>query len=132
MTDETFLQRSIQLAMSDVNTRLFRNNVGFAWQGSNFTVRERRVVEGTARPVKYGLATGSSDLIGPHSVIVTPGMVGMRLAVLCTIETKTGNKQPDDQQEIFLRVMKELGALSGVARSVDEARSIITSLDSIK
>lgn len=127
--DETFIQRSIQLQLCDENTRLFRNNVGFAWQGSNFTIREGQLFSGKARGVHYGLANGSSDLVGPHSVIIEPWMIGTRVAVLCTIETKSERQRLDPQQRIFLDVMKKLGGLSGVARSVDEARAIITSLD---
>lgn len=128
---ETALQRRIQLELSDASTRVFRNNVGFAWQGSTFRVENRKLIEGNARPVTYGLAEGSSDLIVPHSVIVTPGMVGMRLLIFGAIETKeTGNPTPQQQQ--FLKVIRDLGGLADVARNVEQARAIITRLDAIK
>lgn len=129
--EETSLQRHIQLALSDVNTRVFRNNVGFAWQGSNFRIENRRLVEGAARPVTYGLAEGSSDLIVPHSIAITPAMVGMRVLVFGAIETKvTGS--PTRQQLQFLKVITDLGGLGGVARNVEQARFIIERLDRIK
>lgn len=128
---ETALQRQIQLELSNATTRVFRNNVGFAWQGSNFRIENRRLVEGNARAVTYGLAIGSSDLIVPHSVTVTPAMVGMRVLVFGAIETKNATN-PSDQQRQFLKVIEDLGGLSGVARNVEQARFIIERLDRIK
>lgn len=128
---ETSLQRQIQLELTDANTRVFRNNVGFAWQGSNFTIRNRRLVEGAARGVTYGLAEGSSDLIVPHSMIITPAMVGVRVLVFGAIETKE-TTNPTPQQNQFLKVITDLGGLAGVARNVEQARFIIERLDRIK
>lgn len=125
---ETALQRRIQLELSDEYTRVFRNNIGFAWQGSNFVIRNRRLIEGAARPVTYGLAEGSSDLIVPRSVIITPSMVGMRLLIFGAIETKeTGNPTP--QQRQFIKVIRDLGGLAGIARNVEQAKAIIHYLD---
>ena len=128
---ETGIQRQIMVELSDPRTRVFRNNVGFAWQGSNFTVRNRRVVEGAARGVHYGLGVGSSDLIVPHSVLITERMVGMHLLVFGAIETKDASR-PSEQQKTFLKVIHELGGLSGVAHNVEQARAIITRLDNLK
>ena len=125
---ETGIQRHIQVELSDKYTRVFRNNVGFAWQGSNFVVRNRRVIEGSARGVHYGLAPGSSDLIVPHSVLVTERMVGTRLLVFGAIETKDATR-PSQQQRTFLKVIHDLGGLSGCAHNVEQARAIITRLD---
>jgi hypothetical protein len=128
---ETGLQRQVQVELSDRYTRVFRNNVGFAWQGSNFRIENRRLVEGSARAVRYGLAVGSSDLIVPHSVLVTERMVGMRLLVFGAIETKDATR-PSQQQRTFLKVIEELGGLSGCAHNVEQARAIITRLDNLK
>ena len=128
---ETALQRQIQIELSNATTRVFRNNVGFAWQGSNFRIENRRLVEGNARGVTYGLAEGSSDLIVPHSVKITPSMVGMRVLIFGAIETKDATN-PTTQQRQFLKVIEELGGLSGVARNVEQARFIIERLDRIK
>lgn len=128
---ETSLQRQIQLELSDANTRVFRNNVGFAWQGSNFTIENRRLVQGNARGVTYGLAIGSSDLIVPRSITVTPGMVGMRVLVFGAIETKDASN-PSQQQRQFLKVIQDLGGNAGVARNLEQARFIIERLDRIK
>lgn len=126
---ETDLQREIQIALSDESTRLLRNTVGFGWQGSNFTIRRGCLVAGAARAVSFGLGPGTSDLVGPHSIIITPEMVGRRIAVFATIEVKEFGKYPTREQRQFLAAMTALGALAGVARSIDEARQIVTRLD---
>lgn len=122
---ETDLQRQIQIELSDEHTRLWRNTVGFGWQGSNFTIREGKLAAGVARPVTFGLGPGSSDLVGPHSVLVTPAMVGSRIAVFAAIEVKRKAKRSAEQTR-FIEVINELGGLADVARSIEEARQIVT------
>jgi hypothetical protein len=63
--------------------------------------------------------------VGPHSVIVTPEMVGQRLAVFAAVEVKDQKKYPTKTQRDWLAVVSELGGYAGVARSVDEARAIL-------
>lgn len=56
------------------DVRIFRNNVGMAVIGS--------------RIVRFGLFKGSGDFIGWKEVIVTNEMVGKKIAVFLSIETK--------------------------------------------
>lgn len=122
---ETDIQRQIQLALSHPDRRLFRNTIGFGFQGSDFTVRNGRVVSGVARPVTFGLCPGSGDLIGLQSVIVTPEMTGRRVALFTSIEVKD-KKKPTTEQQNFAAMVAELGGISGVARSPEEAFLIVT------
>lgn len=126
---ETDLQRQIQIALSDEHTRLLRNTVGFGWQGTNFTIRDGKLVGGIARAVTFGLGPDTSDLVGPHSIIVTPRMIGRRLALFAAVEIKRPGKKATQGQSNFLGTIKELGGLSGVARSIEEARRIVTRFD---
>lgn len=124
--EETSLHRSVMLALSDVHTRAWRNNNGVGWQGSSFTIRNRRLVQGAARYVRYGLAPGSSDVIGVRTMQVTANMVGKRVAVPLMIETKTEDQRLSTDQKSWLAMAHKLGCIAGVATSVDEARQIIT------
>ena len=92
--------------------RLFRNNVGV-------------LVDAKGQHVTFGLCPGSSDLIGWKSVIVTPEMVGRRLAQFVAIETKFQRGRLSDKQERFIATVKEHGGLAGEARSLEDAYNII-------
>jgi hypothetical protein len=110
---EQQIQQEIRLAVSKGDTRVFRNNTG--------TLRDQR-----GRPVSFGLAKGSADLIGWCTVTITPEMVGQRIAVFTSIEVKTatGRLRPDQQQ--WLDAVQAAGGIAGVARSVEDALRITT------
>ena len=75
---ETVLQQNIRLALGqEKNLRLFRNQVG--------QLPDPR----TGRYIQFGLAKGSSDLIGFKTVKVTPDMVGQEIAQFVSLEIKT-------------------------------------------
>ncbi len=99
-------------------TRLWRNNVGM--------LRDRN-----GRPVAFGLGSwggevvsGPSDVIGHHTITITPDMVGRQVAVFVAIEAKDlGQLKP--KQRAFLLAVHRAGGLAGVARSTDDARRIL-------
>jgi hypothetical protein len=110
-SDEAKVQNDIRLALGAGGARLWRNNTG-------------ALKDSTGRLVRYGLCPGSSDLIGLRQVTITPDMVGQQLAVFVAIEVKhQGRLTP--QQQAFLTMVQQAGGLAGVARSVDDARSIL-------
>jgi hypothetical protein len=110
---EQRIQQEIRIACSRGQTRLFRNNTG--------TLRDQH-----GRPVSFGLARGSSDLIGYRSITITPDMVGQQVAVFTSIEVKTptGRIRPEQQQ--WMDTVQAAGGIAGVARSVDDALRIVT------
>ena len=111
---ETDLQQRIRLALGTTpHLRLFRNQVG--------QLPDPR----TGRPVQFGLARGSSDLIGWRTVVVTPEMVGTRLAVFTSIEVKTPAGRLTPQQHAWLGTVRSAGGIAGVARSVRDAEEIL-------
>jgi len=124
---ETDIQRRIQIALSWGDARMFRNSVGEAWLGRNFTVRDGRLVDGKAYRVAYGLAPGSSDLIGISRFVITPRMVGRNVGVFTAIEVKSKRGRSSDGQDSFINMVNDLGGISGLARSEDEAREIVNS-----
>lgn len=114
MNAETDLQQRIRLALglrSDL--RLFRNQVG--------QLPDPR----TGRPVQFGLARGSADLIGWRTVVVTPEMVGTKLAVFTSIEVKTPTGRLTPAQQAWQRTVLAAGGIAGIARSVADAFTIL-------
>ena len=111
---ETEIQQRIRLALGTTpHLRLFRNQVG--------QLPDPR----TGRPVQFGLARGSSDLIGWRTVTITPDMVGTRLAVFTSIEVKTPTGRLTPQQHAWLGTVRNAGGIAGVARSVRDAEEIL-------
>ena len=104
--------RAIMLGLSTPGVRLFRNNCG-------------ALKDADGRLIRYGVANpGGSDLIGWKSVIVTPEMVGQKLAVFLAIEVKGERTRVTDQQRNFIDRVRLDGGLAGVARSVEDALAI--------
>ena len=111
---ETDLQQRIRLALGlRPDLRLFRNQVG--------QLPDPR----TGRPVQFGLARGSADLIGWRTVVVTPEMVGQRIAVFTSIEVKTSTGRLTPAQHNWLGAVRSAGGIAGVARSVTDAIAIL-------
>lgn len=112
MASEQQIQQAIRLKLSKGRTRLFRNNSG--------ALRDER-----GQLVRYGLCSGSADLIGFQQVTITPDMVGQSLAVFTAIEVKSPTGRPTAEQEAFLAMVTHFGGRAGIARSIEEAERII-------
>jgi hypothetical protein len=110
---EQQIQQRIRLALSRGPVRLYRNNTG--------TLRDQH-----GRPVQFGLAVGSADLIGWTTRTITPDMVGQQVAVFTSIEVKsaTGRLRPEQRQ--WLEAVQAAGGIAGVARSVEDAARLTT------
>lgn len=127
---ESELGRRIQVALSSIGARLFRNNVALGWVG-NQVVRVSRptpvtlcpgdVLIRNARPLHAGLCEGSSDYIGFNPITITSEMVGARVAVFVAVEVKTATGRPSQAQKNFIEAVKSAGGVAFVARSPEEA-----------
>ena len=118
---EIDLQQRIRLALGQrPDVRLFRNNTG--------TLPDPR----TGRPVQFGLARGSADLIGYRTVTITPDMVGQQIAVFTSLEVKTPNGRIRPEQTNWQRTVTAAGGIAAIVRSVDDARDAIDPSDSRK
>lgn len=111
------------LANSD-DIRLFNNPVGQAWLGKAYPGTTGAVVIKEAARVAFGLQKGSGDLIGWKSITVTPDMVGRKLAVFLSIETKASKGKVRPDQHNWAAQVRKAGGLAGIARSVEEAYQI--------
>jgi hypothetical protein len=111
---ETTLQQQIRLALGTrTDLRLFRNQVG--------QLPDPR----TGRPVQFGLARGSADLIGWRTITVTPQMVGQQLAVFTSIEVKTERGHVRPEQHAWQRTVSAAGGIAGIARSIQDANDLV-------
>jgi hypothetical protein len=112
---ETDLQQRIRLALGTrSDLRLFRNQVG--------QLPDPR----TGRPVQFGLARGSADLIGWRTITITPDMVGRQVAVFTSIEVKTPTGRIRPEQQAWLSTVQQSGGIAGIARSIADATQIIS------
>jgi len=110
---EAAIQQDIRLALGQTpGLRVFRNNVGAIKDRNN-------------RLVRYGLCTGSADLIGWQSVVITPDMVGKRFARFVSIEVKTPTGRLSPEQETWRQAVLKAGGIAVVARSVDDIKFLV-------
>jgi len=117
MTTESDIMRRIQVKLSSVGARLFRNNTGLAWQGKVQRFPETRYIEvhptdiviRNARPVHFGLCDGSSDLVG-----------WTKDGRFCAVESKNTTK-PTQEQVNFIGAVNWSGGVGFIAHSPEEA-----------
>ena len=101
--------------------RLFNNPVGEGWIGKAAAgSRPGSITLISPRRVVFGLAPGSSDLIGLRSVVITPEMVGKTIAQFVAPEVKTGSGRLEEAQPAFIRTVQQHGGLAGIVRSVED------------
>lgn len=119
-------------ALSKYERRLFRNNVGRAWQGKwhrhpggQVNLAPGTVIIQHARPIQVGLCDGSSDIIGMRSIQITPEMVGQRIAQFVAVEMKTPKGATTEEQDRFIAMVEFMGGIAGVAKNVDEATKLL-------
>jgi len=77
------------------------------------------------RRVHFGLAKGSSDLIGFKTRTITKKDVGKRIAQFVAIEVKASKGRIKESQKNFIDVVNKFGGMAGIARSNEDAEGII-------
>lgn len=113
MNPETSLQNKIRLALSKMGMLNWRNNTG--------VLKDKRGI-----PVRFGLCTGSSDIIGIRSVEITEDMVGKTIGQFCALEVKTKTGKPTEAQENFLDQVNKAGGFGMIVRSAGEVEETFT------
>jgi len=133
---ESVLLRNVMLAACRIPgtcARLFRNSVGQGWVGRARRLRPGEVYRAEGgevlihdpRPLHAGLIKGSGDAIGWTTVEITPDMVGRRLAVFTSVETKvpdTGRLSPE--QRNWHAQVQAAGGYSVIARSETDLEAL--------
>lgn len=118
---EEEVQADLRLKIArEGKTVVFRNNSGAA-------------EDKTGRIIRYGLANDSArinkeikshDLIGWTSIVITPEMVGQKVAVFTSIECKRQGWKPDpnDEREKAQRKWGDaVSAAGGIVRFISDA-----------
>lgn len=130
---ERSLQNLLRMFMAQIGITNWRNNTGVGWAGrvtrvarsGTFFVEQGSVIIADARPLKAGLCTGSSDVIGITPVLITQQMVGQTVGLFTAVEVKVGKNKATEKQKNFLKVVEQNGGLAGVARCTDDINHII-------
>jgi hypothetical protein len=120
---ESHIQADIRITLGKLrHTRLLRNSKGQGWMGKLVSRDGGRVVLENARQVAMGLiAPGSSDLVGPVQVVITPAMVGQTIAVFAALEIKRPGIKPEQEQTDFVTFVRNFGGIGEIVHSPDEA-----------
>jgi len=127
MKSELEIQQLIQLEAPMHNCILLRNNSG-AMKDVN------------GRVVRYGLGNQSkninenfksSDLIGVTSVVITPDMIGQKVAIFTAVEVKRKDWKPSQSdkrqiaQQNFIDFIKSKGGIAGFVNSIDTFKKLL-------
>lgn len=121
---ETKIQKRIAIALAKEGCRIWVNDNGLCYQGKVTRMGDGAVIKG-CKAIKYGLGTGTSDLIGFTPVEITQEMVGQTLPIFTAIEVKTAKGRASAPQVKFIETISEHKGIAGIARSVEEAKEII-------
>ena len=114
MNPETKIQNAILIALAKAGCLVFRNETSGAWVGKILHRDGNQVTLTDAHMIRFGLATGSSDIVG-----VAPD--GRFLA----IEVKTTNGRATKEQLRFIEAVRNAGGIAGIARSTQDALELI-------
>ncbi len=106
--------------------RMFRNNVGVAWQGTVKKLGFRKLLIINASAIRFGLCPGSSDLIGWKSITITPEMVGKKVAVFTAVEMKRDEKAIRKEKQInFIEQVNKAGGIGMIIDSEEGVEGLI-------
>ena len=114
MNPETKIMNTILMALSKAGCLVFRNETAGAWVGKVIHKDASQVTLTDARMIRFGLAVGSSDIIG-----ISP--TGKFLA----LEVKTSKGRATKEQLRFIEAVNNAGGKAGIARSVEDALKLI-------
>lgn len=125
---ESELMKRIQILASQSDCRLFRNNTGQGWQGRTYrptkeqavAVSPRDLIIYNARPVNFGLVTGSADLIGWHQRTITEDDLGKQIAIFLSVETKTLKGRITNAQEAWAKAVNLSGGIGLISKTTLE------------
>lgn len=121
---ESTVSARIALAIGALDgVRLFRNNTGTAWQGERLDHPEFLILR-NPRPVHFGLCVGSSDYVGWRSLLITPDMIGERVAQFLALEVKDRGVASAEQLN-FVAQVQGAGGCAGVPRSAADALALV-------
>ena len=105
--------------------RMFRNNVGMAYQGQKDKCSNKEtLILHNWSPIKYGLQKGSSDYILLKRRMITKEDIGKTFAQFGAIEFKPPKGKVSDEQISFIQMVLKMGGFAGVSRSLEDTLDI--------
>lgn len=107
----------------------FRVNVGQAWTGDVKRLPNGDILIKNPRPFSTGLPPGFSDIFGLKPETITPEMVGQQVGIFTALEIKSEKGRVTPRQSAFLKAVRNQGGRSGVARTIEDARRVISGED---
>jgi len=109
-TPENNLKNQVDRNLTS-DQRLWRINVGMAWIGKIIERGVSYIKIANPRPF-HGAPTGFPDMIGFDSIIITPEMIGQRVAVFVGSELKAtkGDKLKKEQNN-FKKLIVKMGGI---------------------
>ena len=125
MNKETAIMHRIMLALSEAGCTVWRNETAGAWVGRVIHKDGHQVTLSGARLIRFGVATGSSDIIGIMPTVITPDMVGQTLGVFLAVEVKTATGRATKEQLQFIESVQRAGGVAGIARCPADALQLI-------
>lgn len=124
--------RRLQVAATNLGSRLFRQNTGMGWTGNTVdritTTRLARVQNGdvvirNARPFHSGFP-GWSDLGGWSPIVIIPDMVGKTFAIYTVAEVK--ERAPVTKEQLdFIAAVNAAGGRAGVVHNEKELAAVL-------
>lgn len=120
---EATIQSEI-LGLSTGDIRLWRTNAGMGWAGKAFRQGSATIIP-NARAF-HAMPEGWPDLTGYVSVVITPEMIGKRIAIFAGVECKSLKGVKKKTQESFRDQFLRQGAIAGFCRSIEDARKLLT------
>ena len=128
---ESNIFKACQIRATQLKARLWRQNSGISWAGKatrvekngQYTLKIGDVIIRNGYALRSGFP-GISDGGGYCMVTVTPDMVGKQLPVVLQVETKADGAVTDEQRK-FIKHIRGVGGMAGVARSSDDVDRIV-------
>lgn len=102
---ESALYKSLPIAATKLNHRVWRNEIGAA---------KYKNKSGDVYHVPYGIpGPGGSDMIGYTLLQITPDMIGKKLPIFSAFECKWKRKRATADQQKFLNHILSVGGIAG-------------------
>jgi hypothetical protein len=93
-------------------------------KGYSITTNGAEKLVQNARPLHAGLVKGSGDGVGWRTVEITEEMVGKKVAIFLSMETKTDKGTLSDEQINWHNHVIKAGGLSIIVRKPEDASQI--------
>lgn len=123
---ESHVKARVLLAIGALpGVRMFNSPTGEGWQGKLLRSDRDTVLLSHPRRIRFGLVKGGSDIVGWTSRVITPDMVGTRVAIFTVIEVKTETGSMREGQQPFIDAVNGAGGIAGVVRTPEQALDLV-------